>query len=89
MIGIIVTGVLIGSANAERLYDSAAFIVKMLALIAGIILTYGVSRPVAAADGAVGAAVQDLVRDRAGDLPGRRSGSSATADLINVRASIT
>lgn len=53
VIGIVVTGILIGSANAERLYDSAAFIVKMLALIAGIILTYGVSRPVAAADGAV------------------------------------
>lgn len=54
VIGIIVTGILIGSANAERLYDSAAFIVKMLALISGVILTYGVSRPVAAADGAVG-----------------------------------
>jgi len=53
VVGIVVTGVLIGSANAERLYDSAAFIVKMLALIAGIVLTYGVSRPVAAADGAV------------------------------------
>jgi len=54
VIGIIFTGILIGSANAVRLYDSAAFIVKMLALISGIILTYGVSRPVAAADGAVG-----------------------------------
>ena len=54
IIGIVFTGVAIGSANAERLYDSAAFIVKMLALLAGIILTYGVSRPVAAADGAVG-----------------------------------
>jgi hypothetical protein len=54
VIGIIVTGILIGSANAVRLYDSAAFIVKMLALLAGIILTYGVSRPVAAANGAVG-----------------------------------
>ncbi|HEY2356781.1 MAG TPA: DUF6644 family protein [Phenylobacterium sp.] len=54
VIGIVVTGVLIGSANAERLYDSAAFIVKMLALLSGIILTYGVSRPVAAAEGSVG-----------------------------------
>jgi hypothetical protein len=53
IIGIIVTGILIGMANAERLYDSAAFIVKMLALLAGIILTYGASRPVAKADGAV------------------------------------
>ena len=54
VIGIVFTGVLIGSANAERLYDSAAFIVKMLALLSGIILTYGVSRPVAAAEGSVG-----------------------------------
>jgi hypothetical protein len=53
IIGIIVTGVLIGMANAERLYDSGAFIVKMLALVAGIVLTYGASRPVAKADGAV------------------------------------
>jgi hypothetical protein len=46
-VGIVITGVLIGMANAERLYDSAAFIVKMLALIGGLILTYGVSRPTA------------------------------------------
>jgi hypothetical protein len=56
IVGIVVTGILIGMANAERLYDSAAFIVKMLALIAGIILTYGASRPVAKADGAVSVA---------------------------------
>lgn len=54
VIGIVVTGVLIGSANAERLYDSNAFTVKMAALLAGIIFTYGVSGPVAKADGAVG-----------------------------------
>jgi len=53
VIGIIVTGVLIGSSNAVKLYDSSAFTVKMMALLAGIILTYGVSRPVAAANGAV------------------------------------
>jgi hypothetical protein len=53
VIGIVLTGVLIGMANAERLYDSAAFIVKMLALIGGVILTYGVSRTIAAADGRV------------------------------------
>ena len=46
VVGIVLTGVLIGMANAERLYDSAAFIVKMLGLIGGLILTYGVSRPV-------------------------------------------
>ncbi|THD51559.1 DUF6644 family protein [Phenylobacterium sp.] len=53
VIGIIITGVLIGAANATKLYDSSAFTVKMMALLSGIILTYGVSRPVAAANGAV------------------------------------
>jgi hypothetical protein len=53
VIGIVVSGILIGMANAERLYDSTAFVVKMIALVSGIILTYGASRPVARADGAV------------------------------------
>jgi hypothetical protein len=56
VVGIVASGILIGMANAERLYDSAAFIVKMLALVSGIILTYGASRPVAKADGAVSTA---------------------------------
>jgi hypothetical protein len=56
VIGIIVTGVLIGSANAVKLYDSSAFTVKMMCLLAGLMLTYGASRPVAAANGAVGMA---------------------------------
>lgn len=51
--GVVVSGVLIGMANAERLYDSAAFTVKMLSLLAGIILTYGAMRPIAQAEGAV------------------------------------
>jgi len=51
VIGIIVTGILIGSTNAVKLYNSSAFTVKMIALLAGIILTYGVSRPLAAANG--------------------------------------
>jgi len=55
VVGIVLTGVLIGMANAERLYDSAAFIVKMLGLIGGLILTYGVSRTTAAAEGRVSA----------------------------------
>jgi hypothetical protein len=53
VIGIVVTGVLIGSANAVKLYNSSAFVVKMMCLLAGVILTYGVSRPVTAANGAV------------------------------------
>jgi len=53
VIGIIFTGVLMGMANAEKLYDSQAFVVKMCALLGGIILTYGATRPVAREDGAV------------------------------------
>ena len=56
VVGIVVSGVLIGMANAERLYDSPAFLVKMLALAAGVVFTYGVTRPVALADGEVSAA---------------------------------
>jgi len=51
--GIVASGILIGMANAEKLYDSTAFVVKMCALAGGIILTYGASRPVARDDGAV------------------------------------
>ena len=53
VIGIVITGLLIGWANAERLYASTAFLVKIIALIAGIILTYGASRPAARAEGHV------------------------------------
>jgi hypothetical protein len=53
VVGIVITGVLIGSANAAKLYNSSAFTVKMMALLSGVILTYGVSRPVAAANGVV------------------------------------
>jgi hypothetical protein len=58
VVGIVLTGVLIGMANAERLYDSAAFIVKLLGLIGGLILTYGVSRTTAAAEGRVSTAAK-------------------------------
>lgn len=54
VVGIVVSGILIGMANAERLYDSTAFLVKMIALVAGVIFTYGVSAPIAKADGRVG-----------------------------------
>ena len=58
VVGIVVSGVLIGMANAERLYDSPAFLVKMLALAAGVVFTYGVTRPVAIADGGVSPAAR-------------------------------
>jgi hypothetical protein len=51
VIGVVITGVLIGMANAERLYDSPAFLVKMIALLAGLILVYGATRPIALAEG--------------------------------------
>ena len=53
VVGVIFTGVLIGMANAERLYDSAAFTAKMVGLLAAVIFTYGVTVPVAKADGVV------------------------------------
>lgn len=51
--GVVISGVLIGMANAERLYDSAAFLAKMLCLAGGIALVYGATRPVALSDGQV------------------------------------
>jgi hypothetical protein len=56
--GIVLTGLLIGSANAERLYTSEAFSAKMVGLLAGVILTYGVSLPLARADGRAGTAMR-------------------------------
>lgn len=52
--GIILTGLLIGASNAERLYTSEAFTAKMLGLAAALFLTYGVSMPVAKTDGRMG-----------------------------------
>lgn len=56
VVGVVVTGLLIGSANAERLYTSEAFSAKMIGLLAGIILTFGVTLPAARNDGAMGPA---------------------------------
>jgi len=56
MIGIVMTGLLIGSANAERLYTSEAFSAKMVGLLAGLILTIGVTLPATRRDGALGPA---------------------------------
>jgi len=53
VVSVLITGVLIGMANAERLYDSAAFTVKMFGLVAALIFTYGVTNRVARSDGAV------------------------------------
>ena len=56
VIGIVVSGILIGASNAERLYTSEAFSAKMIGLLAAIILTYGVTPPAARNDGALSAA---------------------------------
>jgi hypothetical protein len=56
VVGIVATGLLIGSANAERLYTSGAFSAKMVGLVAGVILTFGVTLPAAKHDGALGPA---------------------------------
>lgn len=54
VIGVVLTGVLIGTSNPERLYTSEAFTAKMLGLAAALVLTYGVSLPAARADGRLG-----------------------------------
>jgi hypothetical protein len=51
---LVLTGLLIGSANAERLYTSEAFAAKMVGLVAGIILTFSVTLPATARDGQMG-----------------------------------
>jgi hypothetical protein len=58
VIGIILTGLLIGSSNAERLYTSEAFTAKMIGLLAALVLTYGVTMPAAKADGRAGPGVR-------------------------------
>lgn len=52
--GVVLTGILIGTSNPERLYTSEAFTAKMLGLAAALVLTYGVSLPAAKADGRPG-----------------------------------
>ena len=51
VLGMLVTGLMIGSANAERLYTSEAFTAKMIGLAAGIILTFGVTLPTTKSNG--------------------------------------
>lgn len=58
VVGVVLTGLLIGSSNAERLYTSEAFTAKMLGLAAAIVLTYGVSMPLAKGEGRGGSGVR-------------------------------
>jgi len=52
--GVLASGVLIGFANAEKLYGSPAFTVKMVGLLAAIIFTYVVCLPTARNEGRAG-----------------------------------
>lgn len=54
MIGIVLSGLLIGASNAERLYTSEAFSAKMVGLLAGLVMTIGFTLPAAKNDGALG-----------------------------------
>lgn len=55
VVGVVLTGILIGTSNPERLYTSEAFTAKMLGLAAALFLTYGVSLPTARREGQLGA----------------------------------
>lgn len=50
---LVVTGVLMGMVNPMKLYTRAAFLVKMIALVAALILSLGVTRSIAAREGGV------------------------------------
>ena len=47
--------------NAEKLYGSTAFVVKMIAMFAGIAFTYGVTVPIAKADGKLSGPVKAVL----------------------------
>lgn len=50
---VIGTGLVIGGLNAERLYTSQAFFVKMIAMLAALIFTFGVVNNIAKSEGKV------------------------------------
>lgn len=53
---VFITGLIMGTVNAGKLYSSPAFFVKMEAMLAGLLLTFGTSSSIARADGRVSAA---------------------------------
>lgn len=50
---VIGTGLVIGGLNAERLYTSAAFFVKMVSMVAALIFTFGVVNAIAKSEGQI------------------------------------
>lgn len=57
---VLFTGVVIGGLNAERLYTSGAFFVKMICMIAALIFTFGVVNSIAKNEGKVSTAAMVL-----------------------------
>jgi hypothetical protein len=53
LVGLVVTGVLMGLVNPMKLYGRPAFFVKMIALIAALVLSFGVVRSIAHHDGVI------------------------------------
>ena len=60
LILLVITGVLMGTVLGQRLYSRPAFLVKMVSLVAALILSFGVVRPMAKNDGAVNNTVRIL-----------------------------
>ncbi|MBX3485727.1 DUF6644 family protein [Phenylobacterium sp.] len=54
LVVILITGLLMGAANGERLYTSEAFTAKMIGLLAGIIMTFAITLPASKNDGRLG-----------------------------------
>jgi hypothetical protein len=50
---VFITGLIMGGVNAGKLYSSPAFFVKMEAMVAGLLITFGTSSSIARADGRV------------------------------------
>lgn len=53
VIGVLVSGVVIGMLNPEKLYTSPAFFAKMISLVSALIFSFGVANSVSKRDGEV------------------------------------
>lgn len=82
VIGVVLTGILIGTSNPDRLYTSEAFTAKMLGLAAALVLTYGVVLPAARREGQLSAGAGIAAAAGLG-LFGLSIGVFAVAKLVN------
>ncbi|MBI1340484.1 hypothetical protein GC169_09810 [bacterium] len=53
VVAVLVTGVIIGMLNPEKLYTSPAFFVKMVSLVAALIFSFGVTNAIARSEGQI------------------------------------